>query len=111
MPIDIEQETLVSLGEAARALPPVNGRKPHISSLWRWARCGVRGVRLEYVRLGSKIATSKEALSRFVNALAAADEPIVSTQNTSSPQMKRPSPRVREQQIQQAEAALAKDGI
>lgn len=69
MAIDIENETLLTLTEATKVLPRLNGRRPAISTLWRWCRKGLRGVRLEYIRIGRNIATSREALSRFFNAL------------------------------------------
>lgn len=46
MAIDIQTESLLSLTEATKALPRVNGKRPSISTLWRWCRRGLRGVRL-----------------------------------------------------------------
>jgi hypothetical protein len=37
--------------------------------LWRWAARGIRGVRLEVVRVGGTTWTSVEALGRFFAAL------------------------------------------
>jgi hypothetical protein len=34
----------------------------------RWARVGVRGTRLEVVKVGGKVLTSKEAVQRFLSA-------------------------------------------
>jgi len=73
--IDLSQEDLLSLSEASAALPRIDEKRPHIPTIWRWCRKGVSGVRLEYVRLGHRICTSREALNRFVNALASADAP------------------------------------
>ncbi|NUP96415.1 MAG: DUF1580 domain-containing protein [Planctomycetaceae bacterium] len=39
----------------------------------RWALHGVRGVRLETVRIGGSVYTSREALSRFIERTNAAD--------------------------------------
>ncbi len=75
MRIDVGEETLLSLSQATKVLPAINGRRPHISTLWRWARVGVNGVKLEYVRLGRRIFTSREALWRFAQSLADADAP------------------------------------
>ena len=58
MAIDLQSETVVSLAEAAKTLPQIDGRRIHVSTLWRWARRGVRGVQLEYVRLGHRVCTS-----------------------------------------------------
>ena len=73
MPIDQTAEVLLSLGEMSRAAPPIDGKRPHPSTLYRWTTRGVRGVRLEYVRIGHRIATSREALARFAQQLAAVD--------------------------------------
>ncbi len=44
MPIDIQKEQVVTLTEATRILPRVNGKGPAICTLWRWCRKGLRGV-------------------------------------------------------------------
>ena len=67
------EEKVVSFTEAAKALPVINGRKIHPSALWRWARKGVKGVRLETRRLGGRFVTSMEAIERFSKALAEVD--------------------------------------
>jgi len=46
------------------------GRPLHPSTVFRWAR-GVRGVRLEVVRLGGTLCTSECALVRFFEAMSA----------------------------------------
>jgi hypothetical protein len=76
MPIDIEHENVVSLTEATTVMLPVNGRRPSITTLWRWCRFGLNGVQLEYIRVGRSIATSTQALGRFFETLAKADRPL-----------------------------------
>lgn len=71
--LDLTNETGLSLTEATKQLPSLGGRRLDVSTLWRWCRKGVRGVRLEYVRLGHRIITSREALARFAQRLAEAD--------------------------------------
>jgi len=71
--IDLGTEEVLSLADAARALPAVHGRRVHPSTLWRWARKGIRGVRLDYARLGRSIVTTRAALTDFATRLAAAD--------------------------------------
>ena len=71
----LQNEKVLTFSEATRALPPVNGKRPHSSTIWRWARKGVQGVRLETRRLGGKFVTSVEALERFAKALAEVDVP------------------------------------
>lgn len=105
MPIDITTETLLSLTEATKALPTVNGKRHAIPTLWRWCRRGVRGVRLEYVRMGRNIATSQAALNRFFNALAAADVPPTSPTSPSKGPRAATSPQ-RRRQLEEADRIL-----
>ena len=83
---DLTAEGLISLGEAARSLPKVDGRHTSQKSLWRWATRGIRGVRLESRRMGGRLFTSKPALDRFGERLAQAyaDEPTT-PRNTNTP--------------------------
>jgi hypothetical protein len=68
--IDITTEKIITLPEAAAMLPARRGgRKVHVSTLFRWAQKGSRGVRLEVVRIGSALHTSKEAMQRFCDRL------------------------------------------
>lgn len=66
----LHDEEILTFSEAAKALPKINGRKPHASTLWRWARKGLFGIRLETRRVGSRFCTSRQALERFAAALA-----------------------------------------
>jgi hypothetical protein len=76
--IDLRTETLISLAQAARLLPPGrNGKTTHISTLMRWINPGVRGVRLEAVRLGGRWLTSAAALQRFADRLTARETGFV----------------------------------
>ncbi len=99
MAIDVLSEEAVLLTAAAKLLP---GR-PHISTLWRWHRHGVAGVRLETVVIGGKRYTSRQALQRFIEATTAAhDGPPPAG---SSPDRKRRAA------IARAERELDKAGI
>lgn len=63
---------MMTLAEAAGYLPRnQHGKKITLRTLERWVRHGHRGVKLEGLPLGAKIYTSKEAIQRFSNALAA----------------------------------------
>lgn len=108
--IDILKEELLSLSEAARRVPKLNGRRVHASTIFRWCRRGLRGVRLAYVRIGRRMATSAEALNRFFNALARADgdAPRHGHRRKAAPP---PSPADRASAIEQAEASLDADGL
>lgn len=68
--IDLEHEKPVLLSKSGRVINPSN--PPHTSSIWRWASSGVRGgIRLETVRVGGRVYTSREAIFRFIARLNA----------------------------------------
>lgn len=98
-------------GGGAKVLPRRNGKRVAVSTLWRWCRKGLGGVRLEYIRIGRSIATSREALSRFCNALAQADPP---PQDNSQPTPRRkpePTPAARHRQLEETDRILEEAGI
>jgi hypothetical protein len=64
-------ETFIPISQASELFP---GR-PHISSIWRWIRRGIRGRRLEAVRCGGRTFISKEAIARFLVATSTAAPP------------------------------------
>lgn len=66
----LQDEQIISFGEAARLIPQVNGKSVHSTSVWRWARKGLRGVRLDCLRIGGRFCTSMEAVERFGKAMA-----------------------------------------
>jgi uncharacterized protein DUF1580 len=71
--IDSTTETLLSLAQAAEQLPRRRrGRQTHISTIYRWATAGCRGVVLESIQIGGTRCTSREALQRFFERLSAA---------------------------------------
>lgn len=108
MQADLCNETLLSLTDAARAVPPIDGRRPHVSTLWRWCRKGIRGIHLEYVRLGHRVCTTEESLARFAHRLADADS---SPRSGETKQPKKRTPHTRQREIAQAELDLSKAGI
>ena len=72
--IDMRTETLVPL-RAVPGLPMIprrrRGAKLHVSTVFRWAQRGVRGVRLETLSIGAgQRCTSVEALQRFFDAIS-----------------------------------------
>ena len=75
MPIDISAETTISLTQACKFLPAGRrGRPIHLSCVLRWITNGSRApdgrrIRLEAVRIGGRWITSREALTRFAEAL------------------------------------------
>ena len=108
MSIELRNETLLTLNQAARLLPPSRcGRPVHLSCIFRWVRDGVRlldgsRVRLEAIRLGGRWLTSVEALERF----AAAQTPNLADR----PQLPRTF-TIRRLASERAEAHLQKLGI
>ncbi|MBY0587893.1 DUF1580 domain-containing protein [bacterium] len=69
-------ERIVPLSEATKFVPPVrNGRRIHVSTLYRWADRGVQGVVLETCKVGGTRCTSVEAIERFIEALSKATPP------------------------------------
>jgi hypothetical protein len=72
--IKLTKEKVVKLAVAAKYLPERRrGKTPHPSCLYRWAGPGLRGCRLDTIRVGGTLCTSIEALQRFFDALTAAD--------------------------------------
>jgi hypothetical protein len=83
--IDSTTETLISLAEAAKAVPRRRrGRKTHLSTIYRWATIGVRGVVLETLQCGGSRVTSREAMQRFFERLSGPD-PIGPPRGHSGP--------------------------
>ena len=64
----IMSEEVVSLPDASQLFPV----KPDPSTMWRWARIGCRGVKLESIKMGKNYYTSRQAVTRF---LVATQEP------------------------------------
>jgi hypothetical protein len=63
-------EHVVTFGDAPKFLPRANGKRVNSAAIWRWARKGVKGIKLECWRLGGRFVTSIEAIERFSKALA-----------------------------------------
>ncbi|MBL8793364.1 MAG: DUF1580 domain-containing protein [Planctomycetia bacterium] len=60
--IDTSHEQLRSLIDATQFVPG----QPHVSTLVRWWRLGIQGVKLETVLVGGRRFTSLEAIDRFI---------------------------------------------
>ena len=65
---NLMDEALISFAAGVRSLP---GR-PAISTGYRYALRGFRGIRLETIVVGGRRFTSREALRRFVAATTCA---------------------------------------
>jgi hypothetical protein len=66
--IDTITDTLVPLSRVARTLP----HPPSPATLWRWHTRGIGGERLEIVRVGGRVYTTREAFADFVSRTTAA---------------------------------------
>lgn len=70
--IDIRTEKTFPLSQIAKRdeLPRRRRGKPlNVATLYRWAKNGLRGGRLETIQVGGTLCTSVEALQRFFDAL------------------------------------------
>ena len=63
MAINVKTDELISFAAAARTLPgkPVDPR-----TIWRWAKHGVRGVRLDSCKVGRHRYTTEGAIVEFI---------------------------------------------
>jgi Protein of unknown function (DUF1580) len=78
--IDMQTEELLTLSEAAKRVPArSSGKQPDRSTVYRWAKHGLRGVRLESIRCGGTLCTSAQAIQRFCEALTEPVKPIAVT--------------------------------
>lgn len=93
MPIDLS-EHLLTLPEASREIP----KRPHTATLYRWGTRGCGGRRLEIIKIGSTVYTSREALARFAQPIGSDAQPIR-------------TPARREREVVAAEKELAGMGI
>jgi hypothetical protein len=97
-------EEIQPIVRAAKWLPARRGDRPtHASCLFRWAKHGLRGVRLETLRVGGTLCTSREALERFFARLAEKGNPKAAALCTPVPAPSQPDSR-RQREI--AEAAV-----
>ena len=68
--IDWNKEEMLSLSQAAARIPQLRGKPVAQSTVWRWARHGRRGTRLETIIVGGTECTSIQALQRFFETLS-----------------------------------------
>lgn len=107
-----KSEKLVSFKEATSLIPTANGRRLNVSTVWRWAMKGVKGVKLEYVCYGRGMFTTKEALTRFAKNVAqahVAGHNVAENANASTHAVGNQVPR--DKRIQTAEQACERYGI
>lgn len=103
-------EELLTLTEATKVLPPVNGKRHAVSTLWRWCKKGIHGVRLEHLCIGRNLVTSRQALDRYFVALASA--PLPASERPTFRKKPLPArPQSRQQAIEEAERILREAGL
>ena len=107
MSIDPSTETLISLTEATKGLPRRRrGKKPHVSTLYRWSTAGCKGVVLETIQIGGTRCTSKEALARFFRRLTQ-DSGL----DTGQPETPLRHQRRRQREVAAAVRELEREGL
>ena len=106
-----QREELLALSEVARRLPKIDGKKICTSTIFRWCTRGLRGVRLQYVRVGRKICTSHQALLQFFEALAEIDKQQAPRGRPALLGRRPITSKQRLRALQEADEILAKAGI
>ena len=99
--IDLISERVMTLAQATKHLPRRRkGKKPHASTIYRWATNGVQGTRLEVIRVGGTLCTSLEELQRFCERLTGADSAQPQTTRTRKREIARAKRELKEAGIQ-----------
>jgi hypothetical protein len=101
--IDTQSETLLTRAQGRREIPSRTGRTVSVSTVWRWAIRGCRGVKLETVVCGAIRYTSREAIHRFFAACTAAAD--------GAPAPSHRNGRQRQKSIEAAERELSEAGL
>ena len=68
MSIDPFNEDVFPVSQTPKRM---RGRRVHPSTVWRWVQRGIRGHKLETIKVGGVTCTSEAALMRFFSALSA----------------------------------------
>ena len=98
---------LIPLADVPRLLPAVGGKKPNISTIWRWALKGIGGTKLEAVRIGRCWYTTESAIQAFGRTLAAQ-----SIERLDRPKVSAPTePRTRSEARRAKDIGDAKDRL
>jgi hypothetical protein len=85
-----DDQTLFRLSELPKYIPNGRtGRPRHVTTVYRYALRGVRGIRLRTVRLPDGLYTTFEAWNQFVRELTASDEPPLMPSECGSTRAKR----------------------
>lgn len=71
----LEYERPISLADACKYLGEITGKRPAVTTIWRWCLKGCRGVRLESVCIGGRRYVTIPAIERFINRSNQSAEP------------------------------------
>ena len=110
MSIDVNNQILLSFAEAAARLS-TGGRRLHVATIHRWATRGIRGVRLEYAKVGRYCVTTAGAIERFVAEQTAQDRTHHHVDQLITTRPQRRAPRARQVAVDRAKKELAQAGI
>lgn len=99
MAIDARHETTFPLTHAAKRAELIIGRRLALSTFYRWAGRGCKGVRLETRMLGGTRYTSEEALQRFFDRLTAVTDADRTAQVAPEPRRNRLAERVHAERV------------
>ena len=69
----ILSEDVLTLKDARDELRHVLGKRLDKTTLYRWCLKGVDGTTLEHIRLGGRILTSRQSITRFIESRSAAN--------------------------------------
>lgn len=73
--IDFSREKLIPVLQVPLHLPPtVSGKPRHFTTIYRWCRVGVWGVKLPTVSVGGQLYCTYAGLNSFMEAMTAARE-------------------------------------
>ena len=61
-------EDVLTLSQARKELASITGKRPDKATITRWIHRGCGGVKLDAIRLGVQLFTSRQALTRFIEA-------------------------------------------
>lgn len=100
--LDLENEDVISISEAARSMP---GGRVHPSTIFRWATKGCSGTVLETARSGGKRVTTRQAVRRFNERLTAGNSA------TAHQPVNHHNADARQRSLAQAERELQAAGI
>lgn len=91
----LSDEKPMSLPDAADYIGRLTGgKKPNVSTLWRWCLKGCKGVRLASICIGSKRYVTVSAIARFIEERSMAATPATPQAMTAGPPVPQATPRV-----------------